>query len=410
MPTFRSIRVALCNDYDTHGTPEFKDGSLDIKGPIFDVYAPTYHGSPLHVKYSILPPQPENSYFLFKLFVNGIHFVSWGTGPEDGYKGKVSFGLFNGGENERGHIIIEKKALAFSEAWKNNTDQRQGLLEIKVHRANARRRVTKDFEPGDFCRGSDETKAPSLVDIRSYGYLKKPEKQRYYEYALLDPKDSPFVNFRYHFMNLEQLEALAGLAEQDETPRNQSAGSSIEGSASRYSTATSSDLPSAIHTPTSISAQSEPEMASPLEIANHQGTNTQTMFNGTDNFCRRLSFPPRTRLLPTSSQDLLREHSLVPRKPGTLHSADLSLMRSTTEDALGRYGVAITPPERPCAVGTIENMESSDSSLDRSQKSRLLAARGLKGVVANALRRKATGSDEKAKNNGARCDHGSEQS
>ncbi|KAL9071805.1 MAG: hypothetical protein Q9157_005334 [Trypethelium eluteriae] len=380
MPTFRSIRVALCNDYDTHGTPEFKDGSLDIKGPIFDVYAPTYHGSPLHVKYSILPPQPENSYFLFKLFVNGIHFVSWGTGPEDGYKGKVSFGLFNGGENERGHIIIEKKALAFSEAWKNNTDQRQGLLEIKVHRANARRRVTKDFEPGDFCRGSDETKAPSLVENRKSN------------------------------VTMKQLEALAGLAEQDETPRNQSAGSSIEGSASRYSTATSSDLPSAIHTPTSISAQSELEMASPLEIANHQGTNTQTMFNGTDNFCRRLSFPPRTRLLPTSSQDLLREHSLVPRKPGTLHSADLSLMRSTTEDALGRYGVAITPPERPCAVGTIENMESSDSSLDRSQKSRLLAARGLKGVVANALRRKATGSDEKAKNNGARCDHGSEQS
>ena len=40
------------------------------------------------------------------------------------------------------------------------------------------------------------------ISVRSYGYLKKPEKQRYYEYALLDPKDSPFVNFRYHFMTL----------------------------------------------------------------------------------------------------------------------------------------------------------------------------------------------------------------
>ncbi|KAI9692114.1 MAG: hypothetical protein M1822_006344 [Bathelium mastoideum] len=232
MPTFQNIRIALCNDYDSHGIPEFRDSSQDMKSSTFDIYAPIYHGSHLHVKYIILPPHSNNSYFLFKLFVNGQHFVSWGTGPEDDYKGKVSFGLFDGGQNDRGHAVIEKKVLAFSQAWKSNTGQRQGLLEVKVHRANARRRVVKELESSNVPVQSDGGR-PSLVDVRSYGYLKKPEKQRYYEYALLDPKDSPFVNFRYHFMTLEQLEALAGLAEQEETPRNQSAGSSTEELANR---------------------------------------------------------------------------------------------------------------------------------------------------------------------------------
>ena len=150
MPTFQSIRIALCNDYDPHGIPEFRDGSQDIRGSTFDVYAPIYQGSHLHVKYFILPPYPKSGYFLFKLFINGNHFVSWGTGPEDGYRGKVSFGLFDGGENDRGHTIIEKKALAFSQAWRDDAGHRQGLLEVKVHRANARRRIMKELETSDF--------------------------------------------------------------------------------------------------------------------------------------------------------------------------------------------------------------------------------------------------------------------
>lgn len=150
MPTFQSIRIALCNDYDPFGIPEFKDGPQDIENSNFDVYAPTHHGSHLHVKYFILPPYPKNGYFLFKLLVNGKHFVSWGTGPEDDYRGKVSFGLFDGGENDRGHAIIEKKALVFSQAWRDDVGDRQGLLEIKVHRANARRRVMKELQPSSF--------------------------------------------------------------------------------------------------------------------------------------------------------------------------------------------------------------------------------------------------------------------
>ena len=150
MPTFQNVRVALCNDHDAHGIPEFKDSSQGVQSSAFDVYAPIYHGSHLHVRYNILPPQPINSYFLFKLFVNGRHFVSWGAGPEDAYKGKVSFGLFDGGESERGHTIIEKKALAFSQAWRMDSDRRQGLLEVKVHRANARRRVIKELKPDEF--------------------------------------------------------------------------------------------------------------------------------------------------------------------------------------------------------------------------------------------------------------------
>jgi len=34
--------------------------------------------------------------------------------------------------------------------------------------------------------------------LRSIGIIKSREPQRFYSYALLDPKDKPFVCFRYH--------------------------------------------------------------------------------------------------------------------------------------------------------------------------------------------------------------------
>jgi hypothetical protein len=51
-----------------------------------------------------------------------------------------------------------------------------------------------------------------LYSLRSIGNIKSREPQRFYSYALLDPKDKPFACFRYHCLAHGALDNLVDLA------------------------------------------------------------------------------------------------------------------------------------------------------------------------------------------------------
>ena len=48
----------------------------------------------------------------------------------------------------------------------------------------------------------------TLSSLQSIGSIKSREPQRFYSYALLDPKDEPFACFRYHCLAHGRYKAL----------------------------------------------------------------------------------------------------------------------------------------------------------------------------------------------------------
>jgi hypothetical protein len=175
MPTFRSINLELRSQYDLDPIIEFLPPTsppkvapqgldtylamreikkLDEKTATCSRYIPVFPSSQFWIAYSIDPPIPPAAYFLFKLFINGIHVVSWGCGPKDGYKGKTMFGLYERPEQEgaNGRKRIEKRAMFFGGKddkgkevqWDMNDPS--AMMEVRVHRAKGRRRIARKFE------------------------------------------------------------------------------------------------------------------------------------------------------------------------------------------------------------------------------------------------------------------------
>lgn len=97
---------------------------------------------------------PENHYFLFKLYIDGEKMMSWSTGKEDDWRGKVMYGLFESEGGGDGRRRIEKRVLCFGVADKEGR-AKEGLVEIRVHRASARKRVEREvpvFEETPFAK------------------------------------------------------------------------------------------------------------------------------------------------------------------------------------------------------------------------------------------------------------------
>ena len=167
MPNCRSITIALRSQYDISTILEFDPPdpeltnarcfsntpyvssapkAVDGTTSTVSVYIPIYPSSQFWICYDILPPAPPATYFLFKLFINGAHIVSWSCGQEDGWRGKTMFGLFESPENKEGKGFVERRSLFFSDAKKSVGNDPTAYMEIRVHRANGRKRVTRQLE------------------------------------------------------------------------------------------------------------------------------------------------------------------------------------------------------------------------------------------------------------------------
>jgi len=169
MPTYRSINIELHSQFDIETFPEYRprpqkhyaengiSGSIprfiDEKTATCSVYVPVLPGSQFWIGYSVSPPVPEDQQFLFKLFINGAHIVSWSTGKEHSWKGKMMFGLYER-EFEDGKKRIEKRVLCFTppdrktKKWTDveNAFDENTYMEIRVHRAHGSKRIERQVE------------------------------------------------------------------------------------------------------------------------------------------------------------------------------------------------------------------------------------------------------------------------
>jgi hypothetical protein len=152
MPIYRSISISLISQFDIKTIPEFpvvesatdagnetdsQTRRLDeeeLLGPRVTVYAPIYTGSQFWIRYSVARPVPRDSFFFFKLFINGKPVTSWGVGEEEQWKGKAVFTL----ENLSASMIYGRWRRRNFFFGKEDAD---GLIELRVFRANGRKSI-----------------------------------------------------------------------------------------------------------------------------------------------------------------------------------------------------------------------------------------------------------------------------
>lgn len=169
MPTYRSITLQLHSQFDVDTFPEYlpkpqeyytargvltqAPAHVDEKRSACSVYIAVFPGSTFWLSYSVAPPIPEDQHFLFKLFINGNHIVSWSTGKAEEWKGKTMFGLYARDEGQDGKKKIEKRALRFTApdsdgSWRDVTNafDHEANIEVRVHRASGRKRIGCETE------------------------------------------------------------------------------------------------------------------------------------------------------------------------------------------------------------------------------------------------------------------------
>ncbi|KAF2449996.1 hypothetical protein P171DRAFT_461041 [Karstenula rhodostoma CBS 690.94] len=238
MPVYRSISIKLHSQFDIETFPEYvprprshylsRGVPTPAHTPPFDdaatstcsVYIRAFPSSQFWLSYAVFPPVPAEQHFLFKLYVDGAHVVSWSTGKEEGWKGKTMFALFEV-EDEEGRKRVEKRVLCFAKG--DGTGDRGGVegcfdektcLEVRVHRALGRKRVQRQVEEHRATEhGSDERgiRRSSLVNA---GLAGSGHPKRFYKFALVDPVDKPYVTFRYYYRTREQIREM-GLSEDE---------------------------------------------------------------------------------------------------------------------------------------------------------------------------------------------------
>ncbi|EAT80733.1 hypothetical protein HBI56_227900 [Parastagonospora nodorum] len=230
MPTYRSINIALHSQFDVETLPEYfplpqknypdthrVPKLIDETTSTCSVYIPVLPGSLFWIGYSVSPPVPVGQYFLFKLYINGAHIVSWSTGEEEEWKGKTMFGLYERPEDEDGRQRLEKRALRFTamkdkKKWDDVEDvfDEKMCLEIRVLRAHGRKRIEREVESYEKTEHAGKGKGIGLINA---GRASSEQPKRFYKFALTDPIDQPFATFKYFYRTWEQLHHLGLLAE-----------------------------------------------------------------------------------------------------------------------------------------------------------------------------------------------------
>ncbi|KAF2020412.1 hypothetical protein BU24DRAFT_469180 [Aaosphaeria arxii CBS 175.79] len=226
MPTFRNIIVELHSQFDIEVIPEYfprpqshydergitarPPALVDEEASTCSVYVPVLPGSQFWISYHIEPPVPDEQLFVFKLFINGAHIVTWSAGKEEKWRGKTMFGLYKSKEGGGNEGRAEKRALFFTppeqgKIWNDVADvfDPDAFIEVRIYRASGRQRVARELQ--------EYTKTPHPVfkrgiDLIHAGRAGGSQPKRYYKFALIDPIDTPFTRFRFYYRTWEQLQ------------------------------------------------------------------------------------------------------------------------------------------------------------------------------------------------------------
>jgi hypothetical protein len=154
MPEHRGIHIALVSQYDAMLIPEYHspdEGSDDAERETdtrtVDAYISNYAASQFWIRYAcdMSTQEPETRFFYFKLYVNGTFAVAWGCGAQDEWEGKTLFVPKDVGREKLG-LFFPRDIDGTSQA---------PALEIRVHRAKARRRQERQYAPTAEIQGGD---------------------------------------------------------------------------------------------------------------------------------------------------------------------------------------------------------------------------------------------------------------
>lgn len=154
MPLFRGITVTIHTPFAIDGLPETPLPALQGPSPIVEeenkyasVFVPAHAQSLFWLSYFVEPPIDE-TFFVFKLFINKEHIVTWGCDKDENWAGKVQFALFKQSEGDGllGGAGMEKRALQFGDISPGHDEDRS--VEVRVLRATAKSRMPRRLEEG----------------------------------------------------------------------------------------------------------------------------------------------------------------------------------------------------------------------------------------------------------------------
>ncbi|GAB1734399.1 hypothetical protein NU195Hw_g8754t1 [Hortaea werneckii] len=347
VPTDRFLVEESCTDSRVIGTTYY----LDPTSHTAEVSIPIYASSQFWIVYAC--PRPVSGirqegdgmqfrYYFFKLLVRGQCIVSWGCGEQQGWQGKTMFGLFTSGSDFERRRVVEKMGFFFppyfSEAYDGPECTDTAAFEVQVFRSWARRRERAGMN-GMLSNVEVEGKIGNRLGMHSLGIMKKGEPNRRYTYALIDAVDEPYATFKYHFEpeDLEDSDAL------------------------------------------SPSLSTTALCGFPIE--------DQRLYlnpNNASAMSRRLSFPPKVRLVPSTTQ---HEPFAPIKKPNPEHESGRLARQSAHRN---RYSVA---RDGRRSVDAIDFVTEDDTVLERpassqSERRRETSVNLLQSVISNAMRRK----------------------
>ncbi|KAJ4306471.1 hypothetical protein N0V88_001274 [Collariella sp. IMI 366227] len=222
MPGLRGIEVSLTTEPDDENIPEYphpegasaqilgsppnspdSQGSHRKSGPTVSVYIPSVPATPFSINYTInhAPPAPCK-YIFFRLYMNARPIAAWGVDPKFKPKGKVVRTLWAPSALYHHRVGFEGRNFVFlSGPAAQTVAEDGGLIEIRVFRAKERRARAPRLDEFRF-RENYGIAAPSI------GLLDRPQDASFYDWHLLDAKDSPFASFRLHYRSLKNLQQL----------------------------------------------------------------------------------------------------------------------------------------------------------------------------------------------------------
>ncbi|CAK7267001.1 hypothetical protein SEPCBS119000_002315 [Sporothrix epigloea] len=191
----------------------FSSRSVDPSSPsnISNILRHGYTDTNFYFRYIIAREPIGHKFLFFRVVINGRHVVSWGVDLSETLVGAVHQALFEPSTDyqysDNGVIMtqygIEARCFRFVSCGLNRPSIANdgGLMEVQAFRAKSR---TRRAPQPDVYRGGDKYG----VSLISNGLLEEPQMADYYVYHLLDPKDSPYVSFCFHYRSWENLKLL----------------------------------------------------------------------------------------------------------------------------------------------------------------------------------------------------------
>jgi hypothetical protein len=155
MPLFRAVTVTVHTPFAIDGLPETPlpvrtkaRVVAEEENKCASVFVPAHPQSLFWLSYAA-EALTDETFFVFKLFINRKHVVTWCCDEDHEWKGNVQFALFSksGGNNVVGGKGMEKRVLQFGDVRPGGDEDR--CVEVRVYRADRKTRITRQLEDSE---------------------------------------------------------------------------------------------------------------------------------------------------------------------------------------------------------------------------------------------------------------------